>query len=101
MREYEVKINPRVNSQLEEHVEFIARVSIAAAERFYSDFAELVKQLETAPFQFPACENPNLPENVYRRANFAKWYALVFSVEDHTVYVDAVLDGRTSFFNKK
>ena len=35
-----------------------------------------------------------MPEGQYRKAIFAKWYKALFMVEDQTVYLDAVVDGR-------
>lgn len=77
------------------HTEFISRVSIPAAERFVEDFETIICRLSENPYQFPSCDDPNLADT-YRKAIFAKWYKMIFSVEDDTVYIDAVVDGRQS-----
>ena len=77
------------------HTEFISRVSVPAAERFGVDFEAIICRLSENPYQFQSCDDPNLSDT-YRKAVFAKWYKMIFSVEDDTVYVDAVVDGRQS-----
>lgn len=97
MSKYQVKINPRLGSHLAQHAEFIARVSKPAAIRFRKEFSEILERLADNPFQFPVYDDPNLPPEFYRKALFAKWYKVVFYVEQSIVYVDAVVDGRKDF----
>ena len=94
---YKVILAKEVDSMLLSHAEFISRVSVPATKRFIEEFADIMERLQTAPGQFPWIDNPNLPEHTYRKALFAKWYKVVFSVEEgkKTVYVDAVVDGRS------
>lgn len=94
---YRAFFHPRVSSQLESHAEFIARVSLPAANRMKEEFDATVARLGENPYQFPPAQNPNLPANVYRTASFAKWYQLVFSVEGDKVYIDAVVDMRSNY----
>ena len=77
------------------HTEFISRVSVPAAERFVVDFEAIICRLSENPYQFPSCDDPNLADT-YRKTVFAKWYKMIFSVEDDTVCIDAVVDGRQS-----
>ena len=95
MAEYTVRFHPRLSRQLEEHAAFIANVSKTAALRFLSEFEAVTKQLADNPYLYPLYDDPNLPPDTYRKALFGKWYKVVFCIEDHTVYVDAVVDGRT------
>lgn len=97
MSKYQVLLHPRLSIQLTQHAEFIARVSRPAAQRFRAEFAALLKRLADNPFQFPHYDDPNLPAELYRKAVFAKWYKVVFYVEDMDVYVDAVVDGRADY----
>lgn len=94
---YQVTFHPGVNSQLESHAEFIARVSLPAAYRMKEEFDVILGRLAENPFQFPPMQNPNLPADTYRGASFAKWYQIVFSVESYMVYVDAVVDMRSDY----
>lgn len=94
MAKYDVRFHPRLGAQLERHAEFIARVSRPAAVNFRAEFLDLIRRLAENPYQFPLYDDPNLPDDVYRKAIFAKWYKVVFSVEGETVYIDAIVDGR-------
>lgn len=94
MARYTVIVASRVDSQLLRHISFIARVSIPAAKRFRKEYAEVLDRLEENPFQFSLETDQNLPENVYRRALFARWYKALFLVENDIVYLDAVVDCR-------
>ncbi len=95
MSSYTVKVHPRLGGQLIRHAEFISNVSKPAAIRFYKEFSGILRQLSTNPYQFPLYDDPNLPPNIYRKALFAKWYKVVFYIEDDLVFVDAVVDGRS------
>lgn len=99
MGKYQVKVFPHVKNQLVRHASFIANVSKPAALRFRKEFAETLKELKENPYRFPLYDNPNLPPDLYRKALFAKWYKVVFYVENSCVYVDAVVDARSDWNN--
>ncbi len=96
MSGYTVSVARRVDAQLIRHIRFLAKVSLPAARRFREEYAEIVKRLEDNPFQFPVDTDPMLPEGLYRRALFARWYKALFTVENKKVYLDAVVDCRSS-----
>ena len=100
MPRYKLEFNPRVSEELVSHARFIARVSRPAAEHFYREFEAVLKRLQENPLQFPPYENPNLPANFYHRASFAKWYSIIFYLDNDAVIVDAVMDGRSNFANE-
>lgn len=97
MPKYLVRFHPRIKMQLAQHAEFIARVSVPTARRFRSEFALVLEQLAKNPYQFPYYDDPNLPPERYRKCLFAKWYKAVFYIEGDTVFVDAVVDGRSDY----
>ena len=97
MGRYQVITSGRVESQLLQHVEFLARVSIPAAKRFRNEFSSVLDDLEENPYQFPLDTDSNLPDGVYHKALFAKWYKALFMIQDHTVYLDAVVDCRQNY----
>ena len=72
----------------------MSRVSIPAAKRFRREYAAILDALEQTPLQFPLDTDPNLPDGMYHKALFAKWYKALFTVEGTTVYLDAVVDCR-------
>lgn len=96
MARYTVIPASRVDSQLLRHIRFLGKVSLPAARRFRMEYSALLDRLEENPFQFPPDTDPNLPEGLYRKALFARWYKVLFMVEDKTVYLDAVVDCRQS-----
>ena len=98
MAGYKVIVASRVDRQLLTHVEFIARVSIPAARRFRDEYVRVLDDLEEKPLQFPLDTDPNLPENLYHKAIFAKWYKALFLIDtdNRIVYLDAVVDCRQS-----
>ena len=77
-----------------EHVRFLANVSIPAANRMADEFEALLQTLEENPYLFPLDEDYRLPDGVYRKALFGRWYKTLFLIEKQNVYVDAVLDCR-------
>ena len=93
---YTVIIASRVDSQLIQHIRFLANVSLPAAKRFRKEYSEILARLEENPFQFPLDTDPNLPEDMYRKALFARCYKALFMVENKIVYLDAVVDCRQS-----
>lgn len=96
MAKYKVRFNPRIQMQLAQHAEFIVRISKPAALNFRAEFFDILHRLEENPLQFPCFDDPNLPPDTYRKAIFAKWYKAVFSIENETVYVEVIVDGRAN-----
>lgn len=94
MEKYNIILSSRVDGMLMRHVSFLARVSLPAAKRFRAEFGELLKRIAENPFQFPVETDPNLPNGMYRKALFAKRYKALFTVEEKTVFLDAVVDCR-------
>ena len=66
MAQYRILVASRVKAQLLRHTGFLARVSVPAARRFRDAYAEILKQLEANPRQFPIDTDLNLPEGLYR-----------------------------------
>lgn len=94
MPKYSVQFNPRLQRQLDIHAAFITRVSKPAARRLLEEFRELVKQLKANPYLYPPCDDPNLPLNLYHKANIAKWYKVIYYIEEDQVFVEAAVDRR-------
>ena len=94
MGKYSVVFGQKIRGDLSSHAAFIARVSLPAARKFYNEFAATIKRLSENPYMFPICDDSVLPEGIYRRALFGKWYKIYYYIEDTTVYIDAVVYGR-------
>ena len=50
-----------------------------------------MKQLGANPYLYPPCDDPNLPP----KANIAKWYKVIYYIEEEQVLVEAVVDCRS------
>ena len=94
MKKYTLYIASRVKGQLYRHAEFLSRVSLPAADRFYRDFERVGRRIEENPYQFPLDQDTTLPVQGYRKALFAKWYKALFTVEGNRVFLDEALDCR-------
>ena len=96
MAKYTVVTARRVDQQLMRHIQFLSRVSVPAAKRFRNEYADVLERLESNPLQFPLDTDPNLPDGLYHKALFARWYKALFLIEADCVYLDAVVDCRQS-----
>ena len=94
MGKYTVIVSRRADEMLIRHARFLAQVRVSAAKRMTAEFEKVLDTLEQNPFQFPPETGYDLPDGVYRKALFSKWYKAIFSVAEDTVYLDAVLDCR-------
>ena len=94
MAKYRIILASRVEQMLLRHTEFLARVSVPAAKVFYREFEDTLRRMGENPYQFPLEEDLNLPKGQYHKALFAKRYKALFTVEEKTVYLDAVVDCR-------
>lgn len=94
MSRYTVIVSRQADAGLIKCARFLAQVSIPAAQKMIEQFESIVDRLEDNPFQFPVDEDENLPSGVYRKALFAVWYKVLFTVDGSTVFLDAVVDMR-------
>jgi len=93
-KRYRILLAARVRTQFLRHVEFLSRVSIAAAKQLRNDFKSTLLRLMNNPYQFPIDIDLN-PENTpYRKAIFGKRYKLLFIIDGESVFVDSVADCR-------
>ena len=97
MSRYTVIVSRQADAGLIKCARFMAQVSIPAAKKMIEQFESIVERLENNPFQFPVDEDENLPSGVYRKALFAVWYKVLFTVDESTVFLDAVLDMRQKY----
>ena len=93
MPEYKVIVSRRVSGNMLEHMTFISSVSVEAAERFVTEFEDVINRLEDNPLQYQIDTSFDNPDE-YRRAFFARWYKCLFVVKGNRVYVDSVVDCR-------
>jgi len=97
MKNFIVHISEGAKQMLDAHVAFLDQVSEAAADNLVESFAASVNSLKTLPERCPWYREEYVPRNLYRYLLFAERYALIFQVEEDTVYVDYIIDCRQDY----
>ena len=91
---YQVLVSGRARDMLFEHAQFLAQVSIRAAEELFDRFEEKVASLEEMPERCPFYDNPYIHTKRYRKLALGKNLLILFQVIDYTVYIDLIIDAR-------
>jgi len=97
--EYHVIIDPAVNDRMYEHFEFLARVSVPAAEKLLDSLVTDMNSLSIMPYRNPVYDRPYIERGKYRYMISADRYRIVYQITDNTVYVDDIQDCRQSDIN--
>ena len=79
-----------------DHVYFLAGINPDAAETLRENIMGKIFSLRTMPERFPFLDIED-GESGYRKMLVSRWYLVLYKVEDDTVYVDYVLDGRSDY----
>ena len=82
---------------LMDHAQFIANVSVPAANRFIDTFSEATDRLAEMPERNPWLEHNAIPFRKYRKLVFAKHYMALYEIRDDIIYVTAVVDCRQDY----
>ena len=93
-KEYQVVVDPAANDRMQEHFEFLARVSVSAAERLLSDLITDMRSLRTSPLRNPPYNRQYLPIGKYRYMLSCKRYRIVYQIDGDFVFVDDIQDCR-------
>jgi hypothetical protein len=93
-RAYQVIISSDVNGRMYDHFEFLARVSVNAANRLLDGLLKDIRNLRTAPFRYPVYNRPYLPDGKYRYILSNKRYRIVYQIVGNQVFVDDIQDCR-------
>ena len=91
---YKVSVDSAVNDRILDHVRFLARVSIPAAERLYDAFAKAITELENNPKGCPKYTSTVLTDVELRYKLCHKRYRIVFEIVNDNVYVYDIQDCR-------
>ncbi len=89
---YQVIIASDANDRMYDHFEFLARVSVDAANRLLDELLEDILKLRTDPFRYPVYNRPYLPVGKYHYMLSNKRYRIVYQVIDDQVFVDDIQD---------
>ena len=91
---YEVSVDPAANDRMSEHFEFLARVSVNAANRLLDELLKDIRSLKKSPHRNPPYNRPYLPQGKYRYMITEKRYRIVYQIDGDFVFVDDIEDCR-------
>ena len=81
---------------LTEHVFFLASVNPEAAKKLQTRIMDAIRSLETMPKRYPYLD-PDDRRSPYRKMVVPQQYLIIYTIQDDTVYVEYVLDGRQDY----
>jgi len=94
VKKYKVLVDPQADRKLAGYIEFLARVSEAAAVRLYNEYEETLNHLKDSPASCP----PYIPQKPIdaklKYKLFGRRYRIVFEIIDKTVYIYDIQDCR-------
>ena len=96
-KKYRVIVSERAKRMLGTHIRFVAQVNKEAAIAKKKELMTAMRSLESMPQRFPFFEETYIPPNKYHKMFVAKWYLVIYQIEDDTVYVDTILDCRKDY----
>ena len=91
-KKYKVIVSDRAKRMLGTHIRFMAQVNKDAVKTKRQELMEAMRSLECMPQRFPFFEKAYIPTNKYHKMFVAKWYLVLYQIQDDTVYVDYILD---------
>jgi len=91
--EYTVIVRPLAALEFSQHIEFLARKSISAANRIVDDFERLEIVLSKNPASFP-----KFYKN-FRKAIIKPLYPVLFEIEGKMIFIEKILDMRQFEYN--
>lgn len=96
-KKYRVIVSERAKRMLGTHIRFVAQVNKEAAIAKKKELMTAMRSLESMPQRFSFFEETYIPPNKYHKMFVAKWYLVLYQIEDDTVYVDTILDCRKDY----
>lgn len=96
MRRYRVAVSNEARRMLTEHVFFLASVNPEAAKKLQTRIMDAIRSLETMPKRYPYLD-PDDRRSPYRKMVVPQQYLIIYTIQDDTVYVEYVLDGRQDY----
>jgi len=93
---YKVIVDPAANDKMGDHLEFLARVGGAAAERLLNQLVADMRSLEFMAHRNPMHNGPYLKNGKYRYMMSSDRYRIVYQIEDDMVFVEDIQDCRQS-----
>lgn len=96
-RKYQVIVSDRAKRMLGAHIRFMAQVNKDAAIAQKKILMAAMRSLSQMPQRFPFFEAVYIPPNKYHKMFVAKWYLILYQIQDDTVYIDYIFDCRQDY----
>ncbi len=96
-KQYQLVISQRAASQLRDHAAFAAQLEERLANKLIRDFQDAARSLTYMPLRMPFLDSDMIPQRKYRKLCFGKWYLILYKVQEDTVYIEYVIDGRQDY----
>ena len=96
-KRYKVIVSDRAKRILGTHIRFMAQVNREAAMTKKKEIMTAMRSLSQMPQRFPFFEEPYIIPNKYHKMFVAKWYLVLYQIQDDTVYVEYILDCRKDY----
>ena len=96
-KRYRLVVSRRAAYQLRDHAAFAAQLDERIALKLIDDYQEAVESLTYMPFRTPYLDSEMIPSGKYRKMLFGKWYLILYKIQDDTVYIEYVIDGRQDY----
>jgi hypothetical protein len=91
---YNVVVDPTAAEKLEQHCEFLARVSISATHKLKETLIQDISTLRKMPERCPYYNRPWIKSNQYRWLLSSKRFRIIFIIVNKTVFIDDIQDCR-------
>lgn len=96
-RKYTVIVSDKAKRMLGMHLRFLAQVNTNTAKTKKEEILNAIRTLNQMPQRFPFFDNEYIPANKYHKMFVAKWYLILYQIQDDMVYVDYILDCRKDY----
>ena len=94
---YKVIVSHRAKIEIENHVNFLARVNIKSAKLLKENLIKDIKSLEYMPQRNSFLASNFITPNKYHKMLSQKRYLLIYQIKDDTVYLDFIVDCRQDY----
>lgn len=95
--EYTVEVSDAALTMLDSHVDFLAKVSKAAAVKMKDEVLSSMRTLRKYPQRYPIYDSPFITDTAYRIMVSAKRYLIFYEIVEKIVYVDYIVDSRQDY----
>ena len=92
--EYQIIIDPAANDRMYEHFDFLAQVSVPAANRLLDELLKDIESLKSFPYINPEFIRPYLQQGKYRYKISSKRYRIIYQIEGNVIFIDDIQDCR-------